>query len=85
MMTQNRPKPKENQPGILKIYAFCQIIQQGASSPGGMLLGLRIFYENAPGKLQPVPTKSFCNLVFQGRVQLEHSSYIVKASVKATC
>ena len=67
MMTQNRPKLKENQPGILKIYAFCQIIQQGTSSPEGMLLGLRIFYENAPEKLQPVPTKSFRNSVFQGR------------------
>ena len=29
-----RPKPKENQLGILKIYAFCQKIQQIATSPG---------------------------------------------------
>ena len=28
------PKPKENQLGILKIYAFCQKIQQSASGPG---------------------------------------------------
>ena len=25
-----RPKPKENQQGILKIYSFCQEIQQRA-------------------------------------------------------
>ena len=29
-----RPKPKENQLGILKNYAFCQKIQQRASGPG---------------------------------------------------
>ena len=28
-----RPKPKENQLGILNIYAFCQKIQQRASGP----------------------------------------------------
>ena len=28
-----RPKSKENQLGILKIYAFCQKIQQRASGP----------------------------------------------------
>ena len=29
-----RPKPKENQLGILKIYAICRNIQQRASGPG---------------------------------------------------
>ena len=29
-----RPKPKENQLGILKIAAFCQKIQQKTSGPG---------------------------------------------------
>ena len=29
-----RPKPKENQLGNLKIYAFCQKIQQRASGSG---------------------------------------------------
>ena len=29
-----RPKPKENQLGILKIYAFYQKIQHRASGPG---------------------------------------------------
>ena len=28
-----RPKPKENQLGILKVYAFCQEIQQNTSGP----------------------------------------------------
>ena len=31
---RKRPKPKENQPGILKFYAFCQKIQQKTSGPG---------------------------------------------------
>ena len=34
------PKQKENKLGILKIYAFCQKIQQTASA----LLGLQIYY-----------------------------------------
>ena len=34
MTTQKKPKSKENQLGILKIYAFCQKIQQRASGPG---------------------------------------------------
>ena len=29
-----RPKPKEDQLGILKIYAFCQKIQQKTLGPG---------------------------------------------------
>ena len=29
-----KPKPKENQLGILKIYAFCLKIQQKTSDPG---------------------------------------------------
>ena len=32
--TRKRSKPKENQLGILKIYAFWQKIQQRASGPG---------------------------------------------------
>ena len=34
-----RPKPKENQPGMLKIYAFCQKIQQRFSCPGRSAAG----------------------------------------------
>ena len=29
-----RPKPKENQPGVIKIYVFCPKVQQGDSSSG---------------------------------------------------
>ena len=42
-----RPKPKENQLGILKIYAFCQKIQHRASgqtesTAGVMYLSMRM-------------------------------------------
>ena len=36
-----RPKLKENQLGILKIYIFCQKIQQRASSLGESTAGVR--------------------------------------------
>ena len=39
------PKPKENQPGILKIYAFCQKIQQRASGPGEHCWGYISIYK----------------------------------------
>ena len=38
-----RPKSKENQLGILKIYAFCQKIQQRASGPGESATWLHIY------------------------------------------
>ena len=38
-----RPKPKENQLGILNIYAFCQKIQQSASGPGESIAGFCIY------------------------------------------
>ena len=38
--TRKRPKPKENQLVILKIYAFCQKIQQRASGPGESVAGV---------------------------------------------
>ena len=38
--TRKRPKPKENQLVILKIYAFCQKIQQRASGPGERATGV---------------------------------------------
>ena len=46
-----RPKSKENQLGILKIYAFCQKIQQrasdqGESAAGVMYLSMRIHPKN---------------------------------------
>ena len=38
-----RPKSKENQLGILKIYAFCQKIQQRASGSGENTAWLHIY------------------------------------------
>ena len=35
-----RPQMKGNQPGILKIYVFCQKIQQTCSSPGDSAAGV---------------------------------------------
>ena len=43
-------------------------------------------YENTPEKVRHLPPKNCCNyLVVQGRVQLEHSSHIVKVGVKTAC
>ena len=41
--TQKKPETKENQLGILKIYAFCQKIQQRASGPGESTAWLHIY------------------------------------------
>ena len=41
--TQKKPESKENQLGILKIYAFCQKIQQRASGPGESTAWLHIY------------------------------------------
>ena len=47
-----RPKPKETQLGILKIYVFCQKIQQRALGPGvgyvGLCWGYVSIFENIP-------------------------------------
>ena len=43
MTTQKKPKSKENQLGILKIFAFCQKIQQRASGPGESTAWLHIY------------------------------------------
>ena len=50
-----RSKPKENQLGILKIYAFCQKIRQRASGPGDS--AAVTIYENTPEKLPHLPRK----------------------------
>ena len=44
------PQPKENQLGILKIYAFCQKIQQRASSPEESTAGIRYLSMRIPAK-----------------------------------
>ena len=56
-----RPKPKENQLGILKIYAFCQKIQQKTSGPGERCWCYISIYENAPKKLLHLTPKNCHN------------------------
>ena len=46
-----RPKLKENQSAILKIYAFCQKNQQMVSGPGWSCWGYVSIYENTAKKL----------------------------------
>ena len=53
-----KPKPKENQVRILKIYAFCQKIQQKTSGTGKRCWCYISIYENAPTKLPHLPPKS---------------------------
>ena len=69
-----RPTPQDTQLGILNIYSFCQKIQKRASDPGESTAGVYSIAQNTPQ-----------NLVVQGRVQLEHSSHIVRVGVEATC
>ena len=51
------PKPKENQLGVLKIYAFYRKIQQSVSGLGES----DAIYENTPEKLMHLPHKSCRN------------------------
>ena len=54
-----RPKLKENQLGILKIYTFCQKkISRGPRAQERVLLGCVSIYENTPKKLLHFPPKS---------------------------
>ena len=75
-----REKPKENQLGIIKIYTFCQEIQQKTSGPGESTGGvtylcMRIHPKNCC--IFPLKFLSQLYLVVQGRAQLDHSSHIV--------
>ena len=81
---KKRPKPKENQLGILKVYIFCWKIQLRASRE--RCRGYISIYENTSEKLQHLPQKILlqCYLGAQGRMQLELNSHRVKAGVKAT-
>ena len=81
-----RPKLKENQLGILKIYAFCQINQQRASAPAESTAEVNIC-ENTPIKVAAsfLEMLTQLHLVIHGRPQLECSSHIVQVGVKATC
>ena len=82
-----RPKPKENQLGILKIYAFFRKIPQRALGPGeSCYWGYEAIYENTPKKLLHLPQKVAATLLSGPRkAWLEHSSHLVKVGVEATC
>ena len=70
-----RPKLQDIPLRILKIYTFYQKTKQRALGPGEHRWSYVVSaFENT--------TK---NLVVQGRVQLKHSSHIVKVSVETTC
>ena len=75
---------KENQLGLLKVYAFCQKIQQKTSSPGECCWCYVSIYENAPIKLLHLPPKS-CHNFTQQLKEGQYSSYTVMVGVKATC
>ena len=45
------PKSKENQLGILNIYAFCLKMQQKTLGPGECCWGYVSIYENTPEKI----------------------------------
>ena len=86
---RKKPKTKQNQLGILKFYVFCQKIQQRALGPGESAacwgcVSMRMHPKNCCIFTLKVAT-TLTQLVVQGRVQLEHSSQIVKVGVEATC
>ena len=84
-MTLDRPA-KENQLGILKIYAFCQKIQRKTSSPGECCWCYISIYENAPQNCCIFPLKVATTLLSGSRKgTTEYSSHIVKVGVEATC
>ena len=67
-----RPKLQDTQLEILKIYPFCQKIQQRVSVQEEHCPHYTVyFFENTPQ-----------NLMVQGRMQLEGSSHIVKIDLK---
>ena len=79
-----RPKPKENQLGILGISPtesthFAGNSAEGLRSRREHCWGYISIYKNTLKKLLQL------FLVVQGRAQLEHSSHIVKVGVEARC
>ena len=84
---------KDNQPGILKIYVFCQKIQQRGSGPGDSTAGITYLSTRIHPKCCHISPKNYhifpksclqLYLVVQWRAQLQHSSHIVKIGVEAT-
>ena len=77
-----KPKPKQkNQLGILKMQAFCWIIQQRASGPGESTAGATYLSM----RIHPKSCLKQPYLKVQGSVQLEYISHIAKDGVEATC
>ena len=77
-----RPKPKENQPGILRISfrEFMHSVKnssKGLGSRRGPCWGYISIFENTPRKLLHLSCENFFYLVVQGKAQLEHSSHML--------
>ena len=84
-----KPKPKENQQGILGISSrefahFAGNLAKGLRSRRA-LLGRCIYLSEYTKKFLHLSPKSYHNLVVQRKAQLEHSSFMVKVGVEATC
>ena len=79
---KKRPKPKENQLGILKIYAFCRRPRVQESAAGVTYLSMRMHPKNCG----IFPLNVATTLLSGSRkAQLEYISYIVTVVVEATC
>ena len=57
---KKRPKPKENQLGILKVYIFCWKIQQRASSPYEKVAGVTYLSMRIHQKTYNIFPKKIC-------------------------
>ena len=85
-----RPKPKENQLGILGISSreFTHYVgnsAEGLQSRTECCWGYVSIFENTPKKLLHLFPKSCATLLsVQGKAQLVHSSHIVNVGVEAT-
>ena len=79
-----RPKPKENQLGILGIMLE---IQQRASSPGDSAAGATyLSLRMHPKSCRISPLKVTATLTsVQEKTQLEHNSHIVNVGIETTC
>ena len=81
-----RPQLKKNQPGFLNIYVICWKIQQRHSGPGDSTAGvIYLFMRIHPESCCISPLKVAATLFSGSRMQLEHSTHMVKVGVEATC
>ena len=86
-----RPKPKENQLGILGISSreFKHSVGNSAEGLGSgreRCWGYLSIFKNTPKNCR-ISSQNFPRLylVVQGKTQLEHSSHIINLGVEATC